>query len=113
MYYIGLDVHKRTISYCVKDAADLRRAPTSTVDFEAMRSFSQNEVRFLSSGRIAGKQEVSQLVDQGESNFRIARDSSEISGIATEFPFPQWSRCSDASQNGSYSSLVTLVFTKM
>jgi hypothetical protein len=76
-------------------------------------SFSQNEVRFLSSGRIAGKQEVSQLVDQGESNFRIARDSSEISGIATEFPFPQWSRCSDASQNGSYSSLVTLVFTKM
>ena len=21
MYYIGLDVHKRTISYCVKDAA--------------------------------------------------------------------------------------------
>jgi hypothetical protein len=65
MYYIGLDVHKRTISYCVKDAADLRRAPTSTVDFEAMRSFSQNEVRFLSSGRIAGKQEVSQLADQG------------------------------------------------
>jgi hypothetical protein len=21
MYYIGLDVHKKTISYCVKDAA--------------------------------------------------------------------------------------------
>jgi transposase len=21
MYYIGLDIHKRTISYCVKDAA--------------------------------------------------------------------------------------------
>ena len=23
MYYIGLDVHKKTISYCVKDAAIL------------------------------------------------------------------------------------------
>ena len=23
MYYIGLDVHKKTISYCVKDAAGL------------------------------------------------------------------------------------------
>jgi len=22
MYYIGLDIHKKTISYCVKDAAD-------------------------------------------------------------------------------------------
>jgi len=22
MYYIGLDVHKKTISYCVKDGAD-------------------------------------------------------------------------------------------
>ena len=22
MYYIGLDIHKKTISYCVKDASD-------------------------------------------------------------------------------------------
>jgi predicted NBD/HSP70 family sugar kinase len=26
MYYIGLDVHKRTISYCVKDGSGTIRA---------------------------------------------------------------------------------------
>ena len=26
MYYIGLDVHKKTISYCVKDAAGKRES---------------------------------------------------------------------------------------
>ena len=26
MYYIGLDVHKKTISFCVKDAAGLEPA---------------------------------------------------------------------------------------
>jgi hypothetical protein len=25
MYYIGLDVHKRTISYCVRDGSGLER----------------------------------------------------------------------------------------
>jgi hypothetical protein len=44
MYYIGLDVHKKTISYCVKDGSDFTfmtcfpiqfswLAPTSSVDF--------------------------------------------------------------------------------
>ena len=31
MYYIGLDVHKRKISYCVKDASGLGAAPKQMV----------------------------------------------------------------------------------
>ena len=29
MYYVGLDVHKKTISYCVKDASGNLAFPTS------------------------------------------------------------------------------------
>jgi hypothetical protein len=28
MYYIGLDVHKRKISYCVKDGSGTAESPT-------------------------------------------------------------------------------------
>ena len=38
MYYIGLDVHKRKISYCVKDASGLGAAPKQMVGAVSGRS---------------------------------------------------------------------------
>ena len=37
MYYIGLDVHKKTISYCVKDASGHVYAEGSRTRFDADR----------------------------------------------------------------------------
>jgi hypothetical protein len=37
MYYIGIDVHKKTISYCVKDAAGGRRGTYAAEGRETMR----------------------------------------------------------------------------
>jgi predicted NBD/HSP70 family sugar kinase len=37
MYYIGLDVHKRKISYCVKDGSGRIHAEGSTIDRMTIR----------------------------------------------------------------------------
>jgi len=45
MYYIGLDVHKKTISYCVKDAA--RRSES------ARNAGEETEIAYSSPAQIA------------------------------------------------------------
>ncbi len=52
MYYIGLDVHKRTISYCVKDASGRVFSGIAATTVEksrvaAVHAFSWTEIRKL------------------------------------------------------------------
>ena len=51
MYYIGLDVHKKTISYCVKDAAGLvyreGKIGSTRRELDAWMARQEPERRFL------------------------------------------------------------------
>jgi hypothetical protein len=40
MYYIGLDVHKKTISYCVKDGSGIHPAAAASPSASTRNSFS-------------------------------------------------------------------------
>jgi hypothetical protein len=60
MYYIGLDVHKRTISYCVKDGSGMIHAegtlPAAAVDRgDGSHGFYRVDLRSLAAPRRRGE----------------------------------------------------------